>query len=292
MIGDNIRSIRMMRGITQEEMARKLHVVRQTVSKWEKGLSVPDADILLQMAELLQVPVTRLLGIGPQEDVGELTQQAALLKEKLASLSAKEVLRKEAGRKRGLILLLSFASMLASLVLRSKAAAIGALGGCALVSLVILYRNMPLLAAIPPDDAGNRPLKAATIFDLILIGAAAAAALWLQSNEASLSEGREKLLALGIVEAFLLFSGYISPKLPFNQHTGLRLPWTIQDEDTWNIAHKLLRWTALPLAIAYPAAAFIFSSFEAVSLTAIALLVGIPGILSFVFFWKKTHGKL
>lgn len=293
MIGDNIRSIRMTRGITQEEMARQLNVVRQTVSKWEKGLSVPGADVLPQMAELLQVPVSQLLGNGAQEeDVRELTQQVNLLKQELASLAAKETLRREANRKRGLILLLSFTSMLISFIARNEAAAMAALGGCALISLIILYRNMSLLTNIPPDDVRNRSVKITTIFDIIIIAAAVTAAFLLRSGGASLSEGGEKLLALGIVEVFLLFAGYISPKLPFNRHTGLRFPWTVQDEETWNMAHRALGWIALPIAIAYLAAAFIFPSFEAVSLAAIALLVGIPGILSLVFFWRKTHGKL
>lgn len=289
MIGDNIRSARMARGMTQQEMARRLNVVRQTVSKWEKGLSVPDADVLLQMAELLQVPVSQLLGDVPEHHtVQELTQEIALLEEKIASVAAKENLRRQADRKRGLILLLTFAAMLVSLVSKSEMVAAAALGGCAVASLAILYRNLPLLSGTLADDRRNRPLRLATIFDIILIGAATAAALLLQRG----SETGEKLLALGIIEATVLFAGYISPKLPFNRHTGLRLPWTVQDEDTWNTAHRVLGWIALPIAIAYPAAALIFPSFEAVSLTVMVLLVGIPGLLSLLFFWRKTHGRL
>ena len=47
MINENIKHFRKTRGMSQEEMAVKLNVVRQTVSKWEKGLSVPDADVLI-----------------------------------------------------------------------------------------------------------------------------------------------------------------------------------------------------------------------------------------------------
>ena len=66
MIGDNIRALRRERGMSQEQLAVGLHVVRQTISKWEKGLSVPDADMLVQLAALLQVPVSQLLGSPPQ----------------------------------------------------------------------------------------------------------------------------------------------------------------------------------------------------------------------------------
>uniref|UniRef100_UPI0009FB9296 helix-turn-helix domain-containing protein n=1 Tax=Mediterraneibacter glycyrrhizinilyticus TaxID=342942 RepID=UPI0009FB9296 len=62
MINDNIRKYRKEKGISQEEMAVRLHVVRQTVSKWENGKSVPDAEALIGISKLLEVPVSKLLG--------------------------------------------------------------------------------------------------------------------------------------------------------------------------------------------------------------------------------------
>ena len=53
MLSDNLKRYRQKKGFTQEELAMRLHVVRQTVSKWEKGLSVPDADLLQRLAEVL-----------------------------------------------------------------------------------------------------------------------------------------------------------------------------------------------------------------------------------------------
>ena len=57
MLGENIRALRKARGLSQQELAERLHVVRQTVSKWEQGLSVPDADMLVRLAECLEVSV-------------------------------------------------------------------------------------------------------------------------------------------------------------------------------------------------------------------------------------------
>lgn len=62
MLQENIRAFRQKKGMTQEELASRLHVVRQTVSKWEKGLSVPDAELLIRLAEVLEVSVAQLLG--------------------------------------------------------------------------------------------------------------------------------------------------------------------------------------------------------------------------------------
>ncbi len=62
MLSENIRTIRKAKGLSQEELAVKLNVVRQTISKWEQGLSVPDSELLLALSEALETPVGTLLG--------------------------------------------------------------------------------------------------------------------------------------------------------------------------------------------------------------------------------------
>lgn len=71
MLNENIKTIRKAKGLSQEELAIKLNVVRQTVSKWEHGLSVPDSEMLVSLSEVLETPVSILLGetvIEPQAD--------------------------------------------------------------------------------------------------------------------------------------------------------------------------------------------------------------------------------
>ena len=53
MLNENIKAIRKSKGLSQEELAVKLNVVRQTISKWEQGLSVPDSDMLISISEVL-----------------------------------------------------------------------------------------------------------------------------------------------------------------------------------------------------------------------------------------------
>ena len=62
MLNENIKVIRKSKGLSQEVLAIRLHVVRQTISKWEQGLSVPDADLLISLSEVLETPVSTLLG--------------------------------------------------------------------------------------------------------------------------------------------------------------------------------------------------------------------------------------
>jgi len=62
MLNENIKAIRKSKGLSQEELAIKLNVVRQTISKWEQGLSVPDSEMLISISEVLETPVSTLLG--------------------------------------------------------------------------------------------------------------------------------------------------------------------------------------------------------------------------------------
>lgn len=62
MLNENMKTIRKSKGLSQEELAVKLNVVRQTISKWEQGLSVPDADMLISISEVFETPVSVLLG--------------------------------------------------------------------------------------------------------------------------------------------------------------------------------------------------------------------------------------
>ena len=62
MLKDNIKTLRKQKGLSQEELSIKLNVVRQTISKWEQGLSVPDSEMLISISEVFDTPVSTLLG--------------------------------------------------------------------------------------------------------------------------------------------------------------------------------------------------------------------------------------
>lgn len=77
MFSENLKTLRKQNGFSQEELASKLHVVRQTISKWEKNLSVPDADTLIRLAEILEVSVSELLGSKIETKNGNVTNDVA-----------------------------------------------------------------------------------------------------------------------------------------------------------------------------------------------------------------------
>jgi len=92
MLNDNIRTIRKNKGFTQEDLANRLHVTRQTISKWEKGLSVPDAEMLTRLADEIEVPVSELLGAGniPAEQSDAIVEQLSRINEQLSIKNRRE----------------------------------------------------------------------------------------------------------------------------------------------------------------------------------------------------------
>lgn len=88
MLSENIKALRKSKGLSQEELAVRLNVVRQTISKWEQGLSVPDSDMLISISEALETPVSTLLGEavpGPEpDDIKAISEKLEIINLQLA----------------------------------------------------------------------------------------------------------------------------------------------------------------------------------------------------------------
>ena len=97
MLSENIKTIRKSKRLSQEELAVKLNVVRQTISKWEQGLSVPDSNMLISLSEALDTPVSVLLGESvEQTEVNDLK----VISEKLEIINLQLALSRNAKRKK------------------------------------------------------------------------------------------------------------------------------------------------------------------------------------------------
>lgn len=112
MLSDNLKNRRKAQGLSQDELASRVHVVRQTISKWENGLSVPDSDMLPRLAEALDTSVSMLLAepAAPKEET-----QIQAVAAKLAYLTEQWEKRSERRRKiwRGIFILLGLIAVLA-----------------------------------------------------------------------------------------------------------------------------------------------------------------------------------
>ena len=87
MLNENIKNLRKAKGISQEELAVRLNVVRQTVSKWERGISVPDSGMLISLAEELDTSVSVLLGENIQKPCPDDELNLKSISEKLETIN-------------------------------------------------------------------------------------------------------------------------------------------------------------------------------------------------------------
>ena len=105
MLKDNLKTLRKNKGLSQEELSIKLNVVRQTISKWETGLSVPDAEMLVKISELFETPVSIILGESIEEkEINDLK----VISKKLEVINEQLSITQKQKRKRSFILLLIY----------------------------------------------------------------------------------------------------------------------------------------------------------------------------------------
>lgn len=83
-LGEKIASARKEKGMTQEMLAEQLGVTRQAVARWETGLSVPDAGMLVRIAGALDTTVNDLLGEEEPEQGRDLAAELEALNRQLA----------------------------------------------------------------------------------------------------------------------------------------------------------------------------------------------------------------
>ena len=116
MLNENIKVIRKSKGLSQEELAAKLNVVRQTISKWEQGLSVPDANMLISLSEALNTPISILLGETIEESKAD---DLKVISEKLEIINLQLALNRSAKKKKttALFVLLAVAILVIFIIL-------------------------------------------------------------------------------------------------------------------------------------------------------------------------------
>lgn len=292
MLGDNIQKYRKARNLTQEQLSTQIPVVRQTLSKWEKNLSVPDAQALVRLSQVLEVSVEILLDTPQQGE--NLAAELARVNEALAERNRQLEKITLEGRQRGMILFLSFLALGIALAVKNPVVSAVSVGVCVLLALGILYRNLSLLSQGMMTPTQNRLLKVVTVFDGVLFVGLVVLSVLVGTERVVFSQTQEKWLLVGLFSCLFLFFGAVSPRLPFQRHTGLRLPWTVLDEPTWNLAHKILGMLALPITVLYVAVSLSCEDVDAVakaSVGALLLYIAIPGLLSLIFYLKQ-YGRL
>lgn len=186
---------------------------------------------------------------------------------------------------RWMLLIFSLLGLLSAVFIPFPVLKLALLCALSAACLVILYRNMDSLTGYSEENPKNRTMKWITVFNgallLLCIGA-----VWLGEN-GYLGNVSEEWLAVALVSVVMVVLGNLAPKIPFNRYTGLRLPWTVRDEDTWRLAHRILGYISFPLVFLY--GALLLCGVEIGTATGVVIFswIVIPGGISFLFYRRK-----
>ena len=195
---------------------------------------------------------------------------------------------KEINFTRIILLITSFLMLIAGFIMPNGDVTISIFATLAIVSLVVLDIKAPKIVKLSEDNPKIKTfrfLNMLSLFVFILISIFAALS---PNNEISITEDN-KTLVIGLISVFIMIFGNLSPKIPFNRYLGLRLPWTIRDEDTWRVAHRLLGYLSFPIAILMFIMSFFFDGDMVGSMWVLAWFI-IPSVYSFIFYYKKIKG--
>lgn len=155
MLSENIKNLRKEKGMSQEELAAKLNVVRQTVSKWEQNLSIPDSEMLISIAEVFEVSVSQL--IGETVEINDTESELEKISRKLENLN-ELIAQKNSRNRRTLLLIVAVCLIIIASVMLLFT-------GFALVSLFTALSPSTDIAIIGGADGPTSIMIASTGFE-------------------------------------------------------------------------------------------------------------------------------
>ncbi|HHX59457.1 MAG TPA: SdpI family protein [Epulopiscium sp.] len=167
--------------------------------------------------------------------------------------------------------------------------ALGIMGALILVALIVLDIKAPQITNLSADNPKIKTIRTINRISIFIIILIFLIIMLSPQKLESFIENNERIVA-GLISLFMMVTGNISPKIPFNRYVGLRLPWTIRDGDTWKVAHRILGYISFPIAI-FQLIFIFFYPVETVMKFSILTWIIIPGLYSLWFYYRKLKGN-
>ena len=159
------------------------------------------------------------------------------------------------------------------------------IGIVAVIALFLFDIYTPKIANLPASHEKIKTMRKLNRFSLVFIVLCFSLIGWAPEFDI-LAHDNTGLFGTAIAILVIAVIGTAAPKIPFNRYMGLRLPWTIRDEETWNIAHKILGYITYPI-IALILIGSLFGNPETYIKFSILTWIAIPGIYSAWFYYQK-----
>ncbi|WP_040213044.1 SdpI family protein [Clostridium polynesiense] len=152
-------------------------------------------------------------------------------------------------------------------------------------ALILFDIKAPYIANLSEDNPKVKTIRRLNRLTIALVIIFSLTTVLAPFND-YLSTSNGDILLTAFISLIIMVIGNSAPKIPFNRYLGLRLPWTIRDEETWKLAHKILGYISFPIGISQFIGSF-FLPAEKVSVFFILLWIAVPGLYSLWFYYKK-----
>jgi uncharacterized membrane protein len=180
----------------------------------------------------------------------------------------------------------SLITLVGSLLFKSRVFSYISAGLLILCAIFILGRHIPDLTSLSADNPKVKTLRFINWFSVgfVILGLVISAIF----EKQVLTDLQENWVSLVLITLLMFVIGNYAPKIPFNRYIGLRLPWTVRDEETWILAHRILGYITFPLLVCFFVLNQFLDSRTCIVLTLLTWIL-IPGFFSGLFFYKKYH---
>lgn len=187
-----------------------------------------------------------------------------------------------------LFLITSLIILIGGFMVKESNLTISIIGAVVIFTLIIFDVNAPKIAKLSEGNVKIKTMRTLNRLTILIIIISCMFSI-LSPIKSSLDPKTNEILLVGLCSIFIMFFGNLAPKIPFNRYMGLRLPWTVRDEDTWRVAHRILGYVSFPIGIVMFVLSFFFKV-ETIVVTGILTWIIIPSIYSLVFYYKKIKG--
>lgn len=158
-----------------------------------------------------------------------------------------------------------------------------------LSALIVIDIFTPQIAGLSKDNPKLKTMRRLNHLTMALIVVSFAVIQWIPAVKTLFLEN-ETMFSTTIAAVIMILIGNTAPKLPFNRYMGLRLPWTVRDEMTWRIAHKLLGYITFPIVIIMVIGGILGDAEDFIKYSILAW-AGIPGLYSAWYYYLRVSGK-
>ncbi|WP_242976661.1 SdpI family protein [Clostridium perfringens] len=187
-----------------------------------------------------------------------------------------------------LFLITSLIILIGGFMVKESNLTISIIGAVVIFTLIIFDVNAPKIAKLSKGNVKIKTMRTLNRLTILIIIIGCMFSI-LSPIKISLDPKTNEILLVGLCSIFIMFFGNLAPKIPFNRYMGLRLPWTVRDEDTWRVAHRILGYVSFPIGIVMFVLSFFFK-IETIVVTGVLTWIIIPSIYSLVFYYKKIKG--